>query len=291
MLKASNAKRAATVMTAITAVGQPAADADDAREAKRQRMQVTLEAGEVSHSSSSPDAKMECALDTAAQTLSLNASSDSSHSFTNYEVRLKPLLARVGMKIVLAGTAAQSAACIKIARELSLSGDAAAPTPTSAHAALALESSEASASVAGALRRELARAGKYSLPIAYAAVHPQSKERAEYRLRFASTAASARADVAVTCVETSRTCRIVVHADAIVARILCVSGIGADECINDVFQPSSVRDDEHASDSEPWKLRLAATGVVTLLVRLPDDEFTDGVDIFAPVATFHMLSP
>ena len=152
------------------------------------------------------------------------------------------------------------------------------------------DASEAATSVADAVRRELARINRYSLPIAFTAKHPESKESAEYKLKLASSSTATRADVTITCVETNRTSKTVVHADAIVARILRVSGIGAEESLADVFLPSSLCEDEHSSDDEPWKLNLVKEGVVTLLVQLPNDEFTEEASIFAPVAKLQMLA-
>lgn len=260
---------------------------DEERDSKRQKLCVQLEAGEMALTSSFLDAKTHAVYDPGKQTLSLSTASDSTNAFVSYEVKIKPLLGRIGMKISLCGTASESAHSIKLARQLSSS-----PSDESTVVATSTpdESSDAALSIADVVKRELARAHAYAMPIHFAAKHPETKEFAEYAIVLLTPTGNAtRTDVKITCVETKKVKMAYLYTDLIVKRILLVSGIGGNESVKDAFTPSAIRDDTNASEEEPFKIRLAASGTVTVLVQLPDDEFTEGAAIFAPVLKLHML--
>lgn len=258
---------------------------------------VPLAATEFRISSSFPDAKPHGMLNASKQTLSLAVSSDASNAFVTMEVDLKRLMERVGMRITLTGTAAETRACIQIARQLSSPsgelgelGELGESDASTASIASGGSDGSDAAPIAEAVRRGVRAAARYhastTLPFLYAAKHPKTGEETDYKVAIAASLDSStpRVEIAFTCVETGRTAKRSIEVEALVRRVLLVSCAGQGDVADEAFfTATAICKDTHTTDEQPWRVVFATGGAVSVHALLPDDVFVDGARIFVPV--------
>jgi len=268
-------------------------DDDDDRGVKKQRkMQVQLEQGEFTCNSSFFDGVPTFSFDPASKSISLNVTSDASHGYLNANVYLNPLFERVGFKLACDSTTAYTAKSVLLARQLSASPSSMATT--TADRAVVDETAENAIGVKDAIECELHRCVKYiGWPQSQFinAKNLSTNETTCYKFDVfkPARATPARIDLKFTCLEVENNTSISIYENAVVKRVLTIAGLGPDDAIKDLFGAAAIKEDIYETEEEPWHLIFHNSGLVKIMVKIPDDEFTDGEKIYITALRLYLV--
>lgn len=252
-------------------------------EAKRQRkLHVPLEKDEFSCTSSFFDGVSHNNFNPATKQITFDTTSESTSAYFSVQINLKPLLERTGFKLTCDSSAAYTAKTIQLARQLSSSTAATETT------AVVDETTEGAKSVKETVEREVTRCIKYGSTQCFKAHNPSTKETSFYKIDI-NKQNTDRIDIKFTCIEAEKTTTLSIYEKVIVKRVLTVAGIGPTDTIKELFETASTMNDDFETDEEPWHLVFHKSGLVKIMAKLPEDEFTEDTSIYAPVLKLYLL--